>query len=365
MNTQTNYLSFAEQITNEDHKQNLNLNPYAWNIIINDTVDFSSNVNSPINLTSFLNKIIINCEENPSLLPFPSNVSAIANQKQKNFYSLLSSTLPDSQDSLVRDAILKQLMLEYTNETSKYLKKHTAKGSSQKFRLSNKAYDLICSVPKDDFKTIIFKKPGIYLKVLFEEYSLLPPSEREKIFFYDIISKNQRAIEQKQDLLITTVNKKYDVIPYKLTTDTYLSHLYLAGKSCPHPDTDKFVPASFRISRIEHLELLGHSGCLLSKSDAKLLDKRISELDIQFLLSDSVKIKIQFTKEGFQKYQTQSYLRPAYTEKIANSIYEFQITKYQAIAYFFKFGKDVEILEPEDLRTYFKSEYAAALQSYS
>ena len=83
MNTQTNYLSFAEQITNEDHKQNLNLNPYAWNIIINDTVDFSSNVNSPINLTSFLNKIIINCEENPSLLPFPSNVSAIANQKQK------------------------------------------------------------------------------------------------------------------------------------------------------------------------------------------------------------------------------------------------------------------------------------------
>ena len=95
MNTQTNYLSFAEQITNEDHKQNLNLNPYAWNIIINDTVDFSSNVNSPINLTSFLNKIIINCEENPSLLPFPSNVSAVANQKQKNFYSLLSSTLPD------------------------------------------------------------------------------------------------------------------------------------------------------------------------------------------------------------------------------------------------------------------------------
>ena len=35
------------------------------------------------------------------------------------------------------------------------------------------------------------------------------------------------------------------------------------------------------------------------------------------------------------------------------------------IAYFFKFGKDVEILEPEYLRTYFKSEYAAALQSYS
>ena len=128
MNTQTNDLSFAEQITNEDHKQNLNLNPYAWNIIINDTVDFSSNVNSPINLTSFLNKIIINCEENPSLLSFPSNVSAIANQKQKNFYSLLSSTLPDPKDSLVRDAVLKQLMLEYTNETSKYLKKHTAKG---------------------------------------------------------------------------------------------------------------------------------------------------------------------------------------------------------------------------------------------
>ena len=123
-------------------------------------------------------------------------------KNKKNFYSLLSSTLPDSQDSLVRDAILKQLMLEYTNETSKYLKKHTAKGSSQKFRLSNKAYDLICSVPKDDFKTIIFKKPGIYLKVLFEEYSLLPPSEREKIFFYDIISKSKELLNKNRIYLL-------------------------------------------------------------------------------------------------------------------------------------------------------------------
>ena len=33
-------LSFSEQITNDSHKQHLNLTEFAWNIIENDMVDF-------------------------------------------------------------------------------------------------------------------------------------------------------------------------------------------------------------------------------------------------------------------------------------------------------------------------------------
>lgn len=364
MTTKTDILSFSEQITNEDHKQNLNLTFYARNVIENDTIAFSPDVNSPINLTTFLNKIIVNCEENPLLLPYPCNVSSIANKKQKDFSLLLSSFISGSETS-IREKLLNELMSKYTKEAEQIVKKRNSKGKAQKFRLSNAAYDLICSIPKDDFKTLIFKKPGTYLKVLFEEYCLLPASERERIFFADIISRLNRAISQNQEILITTGNQKFDVIPYKLTTDTYLSHLYLAGKSSPHPAAEKSVFSSFRISRIEHIELLGHTDHSFDKQEQKQLEDRISRQNIQFLLPDSVTVKLRFTKEGLQKYQAQSYLRPSFTNKISDFIYEFQITPFQASAYFFKFGKDVEILEPESLRNYFINEYTAALHAYS
>lgn len=364
MTAKTDILSFSEQITNEDHKQNLNLTFYAWNVIENDTIAFSPDVNSPINLTRFLNKIIVNCEETPSLLPFPCNISSIANKKQRDFSLLLSSSVSGSETSL-KENLLNKLMSKYNTDTKQIVKKRKAKGKARKFRLSNATYDLICSVPKDDYKTLIFEKPGDYLKVLFEEYCLLPSSERERIFFADIITKLNRAISQNQEILISTKDQKFDVIPYKLTTDTYLSHLYLAGKSSTHPATEKYVFSSFRISRIEHIEFLGHSEHSLDKQEQEQLENRISKQNIQFLLPDSVTVKLRFTKEGLQKYQTQSYLRPSFANKISDFIYEFQITPFQASAYFFKFGKDVEILEPESLRNYFINEYTAALHAYS
>lgn len=359
-------ISFSEQITNEDQKQNLNLTAFSWNIIESDIVNFSADIHSPLNLATFLNKIIINCEENPELLSYPCNISSIANEKQKKFSSLLSMHLSDTERTNLKKDLLLGLMSDYEKELIQKNDKHRLKGIAKKFRLSNKAYNLLCSIPSDDFKTSIFKKPGTYLKVLFEEYSMLPTSEREKIFFIDIVQKIERAIAQKQELLITSGQYRFDMIPYKITTDAYLSHLYLAGKSCIHPaeGASSFTASSFRISRIISLSMLGASDHPLDKKDKKELDKRISAQDIQFLLSDSINIKLRFTKEGVQKYQSQSYLRPSYAKKSANDIYEFQLTALQAFAYFFKFGKDVEILEPANLRTYFKHEYESAVNIY-
>ena len=87
------------------------------------------------------------------------------------------------------------------------------------------------------------------------------------------------------------------------------------------------------------------------------------EMDMDGDLED---IKVRFTEEGFKKFGHQRYLRPQFYDKVEGEdlVYVFHCTEQQAKSYFFMFGSDVEILEPEGLRNSFKDGYANALKMY-
>lgn len=87
---------------------------------------------------------------------------------------------------------------------------------------------------------------------------------------------------------------------------------------------------------------------------------------MQFLLGEQTEIAVRLTRAGKKMYASQLHLRPMYTRITGDdeSIYHFQCTETQARYYFFKFGKEAEILKPESLRNAFIRQYREALGAY-
>ena len=81
------------------------------------------------------------------------------------------------------------------------------------------------------------------------------------------------------------------------------------------------------------------------------------------MVGNEAEIHVKLTKAGVNKYRRQTHLRPPLVREL-DGTYVFRCTTAQAEFYFFKFGKDAEILLPMDLRERFKSMYEAAANIY-
>ena len=75
-------------------------------------------------------------------------------------------------------------------------------------------------------------------------------------------------------------------------------------------------------------------------------------------------IEVIFTAKGLELFERQLYLRPTVYTKIGQNRYLFHCTEMQAIHYFFKFGRDAQIVTPKHLRERFISYYREALAAY-
>ncbi len=82
------------------------------------------------------------------------------------------------------------------------------------------------------------------------------------------------------------------------------------------------------------------------------------------MVGNESEIYVKLTKAGVNKYHRQTHLRPSLVREQEDGVYVFKCTTVQAEFYFFKFGKDAEILFPIDLRERFESMYKDAANIY-
>lgn len=73
---------------------------------------------------------------------------------------------------------------------------------------------------------------------------------------------------------------------------------------------------------------------------------------------------VKFTEKGQKMYHRMLHLRPMFSAIREDRIYEFMITRRQAENYFFKFGHQVKILEPQELADKFSRRYESAARQY-
>ncbi len=355
----------------KDKKQHLNLSESAWCVIEQDIKNFYLD-ESLESKSGFLNIILTNFyeEANASI-----NIRYIS--KTEELTKLFAGKEYKDLSQKVKEMLISNICEAYKNKLKNEAKSYP-KGHGEKFRINIDNVELLKNDVTEE-KTYE-NSIGLYLKALYEEYCLLQTYQREQVFFKNIIDEINKAINTQKKLKITIKQKhnpidgkdyvrKFYVSPYKIVQDTGKAYNYLVGFSEEIFDDNTTGPkriASLRISRIDKIMLCKSMSGFISQENKDKIEKEIVNKLPQFMAGDIIDIKVRFTKKGYENYNRLLYLRPNNYTKVNGEelTFIFHCTEVQALNYFLKFVRDVEILEPQSLRNEFIKRYKEAINVY-
>jgi len=348
-------------------RQHINLSRYALDVITQDSLEFMGQENT----SGFINRIIEN---------FYETAAASISLELERYQQYLSTTLLSNMSAEAAAPAIESLVNQRRYELSAGITEYPRQ-VPLKIRLNNTIYDLLYPSdfspwPEHEF----YPAPYAYLKALLEEYSRKPLYNREAIYYknhIDIISNELSRIPTQRRLLSVKYMSKaghvenYIVKAYQLTSPVDSTYHYLVGLSTPANSKSKtYVPATFRISRIESIR-----PCAPSLGSGKITQIQLAELQdairtkgISFLIDHTETIRVQLTERGLQMFRSILHLRPdifgTETCESGHTVLTFKCTQSQIKYYFFRFGKEAKILHPKALANEFKKKYQQAYSFY-
>lgn len=336
----------------ENNKQHLNLSTRAYEVIQNDMFTFGEE-----KLSSFINRIF------ESYSPVAeASISRTLNRLKGELDQLLEGI---GGDQKTKERMVRALLRKERNRLQEKSLSYE-KGKAFKFWLNKKNLLYLTEAESECGEEKYYgDHRGKYIKSVLEEYARLPYVQREKIYFSPFIEEIGDAVQRQCQLRVETGTKKvYSVYPYKVLCDPLSTANYLVGYSrrYSHPE-DNIHPCSFRISALESVKAEKSKSAFLKQDRRKELVQIIANRGVQFMASEEEEIQVRLTEAGKVKYRRQVHLRPTLIRK-QKDIFVFQCTTAQAEFYFFKFGADAEILQPESLRKKFKEMYERAALAY-
>lgn len=355
----------------KDKKQHLNLSEPAWLIVDQDIKNFYLNEKEETK-SGFFNRILKNFYETSK-----ASINIRCENKREELKKVFNAKTFASFDGEMKETFIEKYLEVYKKELKDKALSYP-KGHGEKFRINVENVQLL----KDEINEEEYYDDtiGLYLKALYEEYCEKQNFEREQIFFKDIMDEISMAINESKKLKLAIKEKykpktksfytrRYFVSPYKIVQDDTKSYNYLIGLAEEIKEdgtTKEKKVSSFRISRIDKIKKMSSMGGFISKENKDKIEDELIHKKAQFMVGDIIDVKVRFTRKGIESFKRQLYLRPQFYEKskTEDCVYTFKCTEVQAINYFFKFARDVEVLEPQVLREMFIKRYSEALDNY-
>ena len=391
-------MPFCDQ-GSSDRKQYLNLSMEAWEIINYDQCRFASTDSKgpKLPLSTFLNQIFQNFYETAD--------ASIALQAE-NHAQKLREILSDGEDrsglrkksspsrgrkpGRTADSMENSNSVGSTSSMDRTIEKLTAayveklrekstsyaKGKGEKFRLNQENFSYLTDEDSECQEELFYSSIGQYLKALFEEYASLTHLQREAVYYRSVLETIQQAFDSNSAVRVTHVRGfQFEFQPYRVLSDLSSTYHYLIGYSTPlNMDIDYDVtnqpvpcrarPATMRISNIADAKVVRRKSGKLTARQKEELKTILNDNGPQFMADDTHEIHVRLTPDGISRYNYQLALRPEYTKIIEPDIYVFRCSERQIEYYFFNFGKDAEILKPENLRKHFARRYREAAEGY-
>ncbi len=361
----------------------VNLSENCWETI-NSDMRFFSLYKENISLSGFLNTIIKNF-----YMTSKASIQSLLNKKKEELNQLLDKKYKSENKELL-EKIKSDLIDKYYKE----LKRDNllySKGSGHYFRINLDVANLLNDNAENQDIEDAGGSLGCYFKIILEEYAELPQSERERIYYKEVVDVIEDAISHGKGIKIiqrpferfdksnteklssiTKINKYY-VKPYKIVSDSSFQYIYLIGLSQMINDSSeeetRFEPHAFRISLIQRATKLISMNGFISKEVKSEIERRLSINGPSMLIDpdDPLKmlsVKVRFTNHGLETLKRISYGRPKSFEKLDENTYVFKADFYSARNYFWRFANSVEILEPEALRESVKKMLALSCKVY-
>ena len=220
-----------------------------------------------------------------------------------------------------------------------------------------------------------------------EKYACLSQTDREKLFYKNIIEEFN-AIKKNRVVIIkrNTAPLTARLLPYEIVPAAENGHLYITGFSVIKDDSGRFVyrkPINIPLYKVipyDESLIFGNAGEINLEKDLVFnyptvdcyqtaidnLKDRLADDGVLFISERPRKVKVRLNDKGLDNLYSRIQYRPNKfnISKNGNYIVEFEATWLQTFLYFFKFGSDAEILEPQSYRESFRERYESALEQY-
>ena len=163
---------------------------------------------------------------------------------------------------------------------------------SFKIYLNKAVKDILSEIEYDDLE---YNNIGRYIRTVIEEYIRMPIYKRERILFKDEIDRYNIELESEDRciLLLKSGGMQFDFKIYRISEEGESNYNYLIGLSRRHGTNDKYVPASFRLSRVTFVKRLSrktYGSGKISKENRIAIDKKLKFSGVDFLVGDIYKI---------------------------------------------------------------------------
>lgn len=193
-----------------------------------------------------------------------------------------------------------------------------------------------------------------YFRNIFLYYAQQSKKSRELFIFKKIADKIVYGIENKKKIIVTFIDETKKIIsPYYIASSELELKNYLF---CYDEEEKKFK--NFTLRNIKTVYITEKKRY---EDEMKFVNEVIKNFDP--FLSYNKSVTVKFTDEGLKILNVIKTYRPKILEQ-KNNIIKFQCSELQGKRYFSYFWNEVEILEPESLRLWFKNKVEKTFDIY-
>ena len=243
-----------------------------------------------------------------------------------------------------------RLFLYYSNKEVEKSRIGSNKGEVIQFNLNKLNSELYYTVLKEHK----VENEAEFFRNIFIKYLNNPRYIREKILYSENFKKIKLALEKKKKINIKYNKEIRTINPYLL-------------KVAPGEDTTYIFSYCEKNGDYRNYRLANMESISLSKCDIEIKDlEYINSIDKNFdpFLSFGRNVTIKINEEGQRLFERVILNRPKVLEK-NRDIWTLECTNRLAKIYFPQFLSRVEILEPIELREWFKINFKKLSELYS
>ena len=358
----------GKQVSKLENKQRITLSEHAVSTLLIDLDALNSSDREYLTVKDIpsadVNKIFRSfCRDADSSVFLRLSVEA------DSLADTLNGICPQEMLDKIVDTLLEKRREELQSAAQERISR---RGTEYYFRINQENQNYLATEQAQKEADVYCDNIGLYFKAVLEEYCDLPYIKREQYYYQDQIRCIRTARDEHKLLKVKlrSVNhttKKHNVKyvkPYNVYQGSNGLYNYIVGMMSNSP-SGPWVVGSIRLSNIISMDEQGRN-VTLTQNKKEAMEEAIRTKGTEFISSDEdpQKIVVQFTPNGEKMFKSMLHLRPQYRKKTDERVYEFECTTYHARNYFFKFGKDVTILEPSSLKSQFVEGYRKALRNY-
>ena len=354
-----NFMGFY--VSKDNNQIRLRISYQAYETVLQDIAEFQDMTEKEqVKTSSFLNKILNN---------FYDEAESTVYAKKQKIYDKYLEWLKDFENAkkTAEQLTEKEIRNRFEKIEEKYSQPSRAKGQNLKLIMTKPTMEMLENSEEQDYNNI-----SDYLSALIQEYTALPREERERIFFKDLFKTINLCIKHGHQ---AEINGSYLLKPYKITTNGFLPYYYVVGYARrKNKFTAPWKLMSFRLQRIRFAtEKEDDEYKFTKEQETELKELFKTPAKIAYLSKKEEETIVRLTEKGYNDcYKKILSGRPVCTDKkkLPDSekpfVYElaFNCSNMQAYQYFVRFGMEVEVISPKQLRNGFKNLHENAVKYY-